>query len=320
MKGLYFNGNALEYRDLPTPRRKAGESLIRVEYAGICNTDMEIIKGYMGFQGVLGHEFVGAVEESDNKELTGKRVTGEINLYCGKCDFCRQGKYTHCPDRTVLGIQGKDGCLAEYITLPDRNVKIIPDGISSLNAVFIEPLAAALRPLNQFSPGSESSICVLGDGKLGILSAIAFSRYFKDVILMGKHEEKLKKAGKFGIKTVKTGDTDRKFDVTVDCTGKSDGILHALNITKPGGFLVLKTTSADNTDINLAGIVINEITVVGSRCGDFDRAIEFLRGNIDLTPLISHIFTLDKGIEAFEFSRKKDAVKVIINIKNGGRQ
>lgn len=318
MKGLYYNGKDLEYADLPIPVRKAGESLIEVEYAGICNTDMEILKGYMGFHGVPGHEFTGIVKESDDRGLTGRRVTGEINLYCGECSYCRNNMHTHCPGRTVLGIQGKNGCFSEYITLPDRNLKLIPDSINSLNAVFTEPLAAALRPLDQFSPARDSSVCILGDGKLGILSAIVFSNYFDDVLLSGKHVEKLEKAKAYNIKTCMGKPEGRKFDITVDCTGSSHGIKDALLITRPGGTLVLKTTSADDAKVNLAGIVIDEIRVMGSRCGNLDRALSFLAQGIDLEPLISGIFPLEKGLEAFEYSRRKDAVKIIIKIKNKG--
>lgn len=318
MKSLYYNqsGNVLEVRDIPMPERAKGESLIRVLYAGICNTDIEIIKGYMGYEGVLGHEFVGIVEESDDSLLTGRRVVGEININCGKCDLCRQGMGNHCQVRSVLGILGKDGCFTQYITMPDQNLRIIPDNISDINAVFIEPLAAALRPLDQVSLKKGASICVLGDGKLGILSAIVYSHYFDDVILMGKHEGKLNKASHFGIRTMIFDKDHSRFDVIIECTGKAIGIVHALDMLRPGGNLILKTTSADSMDISLSKIVIDEITITGSRCGNFDRAISFLEKGIDLSSLVSRVFPLEEGIEAVAYSKKRDIIKVLLNINN----
>lgn len=317
MKALSFINNNICLVDIEAPERKSGESLIRVVYAGICNTDLEIIKGYMGFSGVLGHEFTGIVEESDRKELIGKRVVGEINLYCGDCPLCKDEKSNHCENRSVLGILNKNGCMTKYITMPDKHLRIIPDEINDLNAVFIEPLAAAIRPLDQFHYRKEQKVCVLGDGKLGILSAIVFNSIFDNTILMGKHQEKLNIANKYGIKTMLFSTDYNNYDIIIECTGKNGGILHAIKMIKPMGTIILKTTSADDININLSPIVINEINIIGSRCGNFQKAMEFLihnKDSIDLQYLISGTFPLEKGIEAIDYSKKIDIIKVLLEL------
>jgi threonine dehydrogenase-like Zn-dependent dehydrogenase len=314
MRALVFN-NELQYcTDYPVPQHGKNEALIRVTYAGICNTDIEIIKGYMGFKGVPGHEFVGIVEKSGKKNLIGRRVVGEINLGCGKCFYCRNQMQNHCPGRSVLGILNRDGVFAEYTTLPVKNLHTIPDYISDEEAVFVEPLAAAYEIIDQINISSSDKVCVLGDGKLGLLVAQVLSKTGSNLVAVGNHREKLSILDKMGIKT-KAGSNfeERGFDIVVDCTGSRSGIKTALQIVKPRGKIVLKTTIAKRGQIDLNQIVINEISLIGSRCGPFPTAIRAIRSRkIDLFPLISNVFTLEEGIKAFQYASQRNALKVIL--------
>lgn len=314
MRSVFFDGRDVSLKEIDCPVRQSGESLIKIIYAGICNTDLEIIKGYMGFTGVLGHEFIGRVIDSDNKGIIGKRVAGEINIPCRACEACKRGESNHCPERSVLGILKKNGCFAEYITLPDRNLKVIPDNISDFDAVMIEPLAAAIRPLHQVHLNKNSSILVMGDGKMGLLSAIVFSFYFKDIVLMGKHEEKINIAKEYGIKSMFFDKDHSKFDIVIECTGRSDSFAHALNLLRPCGKLILKTTAADSSNVNPAVAVINELSIFGSRCGNFDHAIEFLSKGIDLSKLITKAFTLDNALKAISYSKLKSSFKILLEM------
>lgn len=316
MRALVYK-KELEYlTDYPVPRPKHGEALIRVTHAGICNTDIEITRGYMGFNGVPGHEFVGIVEKCGDKSFLGKRVVGEINLGCGKCPCCRKQMQNHCPDRSVLGILNKDGVFAEYATLPVGNLHKIPNSISDEEAVFIEPLAAAYEIIDQVGISSSDKVCVLGDGKLGLLSAQVIATTGSRLTAVGRHREKLSILDEIGINTGLSSDfKERYFDIVIDCTGSPSGIRTALQIVKPRGIIVLKTTTANKIQIDMNQFVINEISLIGSRCGPFLPAIKAIRSRqIDLYPLITYIYPIEEGVKAFQHASSKGALKVILRI------
>jgi len=281
---------------------------------------MEIIKGYQGFRGVLGHEFVGVVESAADEAsiLLGKRVVGEINIGCGECEYCRAGLGNHCPRRTVLGIVERDGAMAEYLTLPVGNLHEVPDEVSDEEAVFTEPLAAAFEITEQVAVSSNHSVLVMGDGKLGILSALVLGLTGADVTLMGKHENKLHVAAAQGVKTVLLGEMgeEETYDIVVEATGSAGGFETALSLVRPRGTVVLKSTVAESREMNLAPIVINEITVIGSRCGPFDTALQALaEKKIDVTPLVTETFPVRDAERAFELARKKGSLKVLIDFR-----
>ena len=318
MKAVVFdNGLKLdEHYPMPTP--KAGEALIKVNTIGICNTDYEITKGYMGYKGVLGHEFTGVVEKSSNKELIGKRVVGEINCGCGQCEWCAQGLERHCFNRTTLGIWQREGCFAEYVSLPEKNLLVIPDNVTDNEAVFVEPLAAALEILEQVHIPPYKKVVVLGDGKLGLIIALALNASGLDITLVGKHEEKLKIAKDQGVKTQLLNELkiEKTYDFVVEATGSISGFETSLALTKPRGTLILKSTIAASKEFNLAPIVIDEITVLGSRCGQFAPAMRMLESKrIDVNPLISDVYDIDDSIKAFERNTEKTSVKVLVKVK-----
>ena len=316
MRALIFNGN-LEYKtDYPLPKPGKSEALIRVTHAGICNTDIEITKGYMGFNGILGHEFVGVVEECGKKYLVGKRVTGDINIGCGTCPFCRNRMQNHCPNRSVLGILKRDGVFAEYTTLPVKNIHRIPDSVSDEEAVFIEPLAAAFEILEQVNVLSSDRVCVLGDGKMGLLVGQVLSATGCDLTVVGKHREKLSILEEIDIKTgLVFNFKGKEFDVVVDCTGSQAGMERALGIVKPRGKIIIKTTVAKRGYLDLNRVVVNEISLIGSRCGPFSPAIDAIGSRkIDLYSLISDKFDLKDGLTAFQNAKRKDALKIILKM------
>jgi threonine dehydrogenase-like Zn-dependent dehydrogenase len=322
MKAIIFDGALVFREDYPRPEPKENEALIRVIVAGICNTDREIMKGYLGFHGVMGHEFVGIVEAAPEgwTNLIGKRVVGEINCGCGACDYCRKGMEKHCPSRTTLGIQGRDGAFAEYLVLPVSNLHAVPDGVSDEEAVFAEPLAAALEISQQIHIKPTDNILVLGDGKLGLLCALTLGLTGARVTLAGKHEAKLKIAKNQHIETLDMStskDNEKKaYDIVVEATGRADGFEQAMKLTKPGGTIVLKSTVASSSEMNLAPLVIHEITLVGSRCGPFDAAIGTLEKRlIDVQPMISGIYRFDDAREAFESAQAKESLKIIIDFR-----
>jgi threonine dehydrogenase-like Zn-dependent dehydrogenase len=316
MRALVFDEQLkyVEGHEAPLPEK--GEALIKVTSAGICNTDLEIIKGYMGFKGIPGHEFTGVVQQCDAKELEGKRVVGEINIGCGKCSFCRENVREHCADRSVLGILNKDGVFAEYVTLPVSNLHLIPDSVTDDEAVFTEPLAAAFEILEQVDIGPLDKVCVLGDGKLGILVAQVLATTGCGLTAVGNHSEKLAILEALGIKTAPGASFNEKgFDVVVDCTGSALGIEKALNIVRPRGRVVMKTTVADKGGIDLNNIVINEITVTGSRCGPFDRAMKAIEEKKVITwPLITASYGLAEGLKAFEHAAEKSTLKILFKM------
>ncbi len=332
MRALVYANHSLSFEShYPDPALVEGEALIRVLLAGICNTDLEIIQGYMGFQGVLGHEFVGVVEEildpSGNPSadsLVGQRVVGEINAACRRADCfcCQQNMPTHCPNRTTLGIVNRDGAFAEYLTLPLENLHVVPDSVSDEEAVFVEPLAANFEILEQVHLKPTESVVILGDGKMGQLAAQVLTLSGCEVMMVGKHEEKLALAEKRGVGTYVLDDAQsftlenrRRVDLVVECSGSAQGLEMALRLVRPRGTIILKSTVADKSTLHLAPIVIDEIRVQGSRCGPFAPALRALSQKlVDVRPLVSACYTLDEGLTAFHYAAQKGVLKVLVRV------
>jgi len=292
----------------PLPR-----AVIKVHLAGICSTDLQIFKGYMGFKGVPGHEFVGSVSEGP-RDLVGQRVVGEINFGCGECDYCRRDLTRHCPNRTVMGILNADGAFAEYVAVPVENIHVVPESVPDEEAVFTEPLAAAFEILTQvqLDPGDE--VLVLGDGKLGNLCAQALRLSGAKITALGKHAEKLALIKKAGVRTIQLKDwKPRLFDIVVEATGSANGLELALSAVRPRGTLILKSTIAGNHQVSLAPVVINEINVIGSRCGPFPDALAALAARqVSVTPLIEAIYSLNDGVAAVDHAGKRGARKILL--------
>jgi len=316
MHALYWNGERLRLRTkYPTPTPTEHLALVRVRLAGICSTDLQILKGYMGFHGVPGHEFVGEVSAGP-AELIGKRVVGEINFACGLCAMCRQGLGRHCPTRSVMGILKADGCFAEYLAVPIVNLHPVPDTVSDESAVFIEPLAAAFEILEQVHVPPTADLVVFGDGKLGLLCAQVLHLAGARVTLVGKHEGKLALARKLGVRTVLLTEWRTcQADIVVEATGSVAGLSLAMATVRPRGVLVLKSTVAQQHSVSLAPLVINEVTVIGSRCGRFPPALQALaRGSIAVTPFISKIFPLVEGAAAVRQAAQSGELKVLLRV------
>lgn len=285
MKGLYFDGAKASYReDLPMPVRDSGRSLIKILMANVCSTDKEILKGYRpDFKGIMGHEFVGIVEESDDLLLIGKRVVGEINEVCHECLYCKTGRSHHCLNRTTPGLS-KDGCFAEYMVLKTENLHVIPDELPTEVAVFAEPLAAAFEILEQVEVKEGMPVGILGDGRLALCIANVMAMAKAKVTVIGKHPEKLELFKKIADVTIES--EPEQYEIVVEATGSPSGIDKAISLVRKMGTIVLKSTYADNASINLSMIPVNEITVVGSRCGPFEPAIKALNdGSIVLPPV-----------------------------------
>lgn len=300
--------------DHPLPILADGEVLVRVLRAGICETDLQLIRGYMGFRGVLGHEFVGIAESGP---FAGQRVVGEINGSCWRCDTCLAGRPTHCPHRSVIGILNHDGAFADFVAVPQRNLHIVPDSVPTDLAVFTEPLAAAFQIPAQLSLRREDRIVVLGDGRLGNLCAQVLALLCDRVQVIGKHTEKLAILRQMGIESCLLEDrpSDRRADIVIDCTGSETGLPTALQLVRPRGTIVLKTTVAGTQTMPWAPIVIDEIRIVGSRCGPFDRALAALeRREVQVEPLISDRFDLSGGLAALERAQSKDVLKVLLDV------
>ncbi|MDA0589537.1 MAG: alcohol dehydrogenase catalytic domain-containing protein [Planctomycetota bacterium] len=318
MRAIHLSGKTVELRsDHPVPRPKVGpesEVLVKVIRAGVCETDLQLIQGYMGFEGVLGHEFVGIAQSGP---LRGERVVGEINCSCFQCGTCRSGLPTHCPNRTVLGILGHDGAFADFISVPQKNLHRVPEALSTDVAVFVEPVAAAYQILRQQLVEKHHRAAVLGDGRLGNLCAQVLADFGCEVLVVGKHENKLQILRDLGIETGLLNEVTpaRKFDVVVDCTGSASGLLTALQFVKPWGTIILKTTVSGEQTMAFAPIVIDEVRVIGSRCGPFSDAIAGLEaGRIQVEPLISGRFPLDKGVEAIHHTAQNPVLKILIDI------
>jgi len=317
MKALVLDDRVQLRRDYPPPVPKPGEVLVRVLTAGVCETDLQLIRGYMGFRGVLGHEFVGVAETGP---LAGRRVVGEINCACRHCDWCRMGLVTHCAHRTVLGILQHDGAFAELIAVPQENLHAVPDDMPTDVAVFTEPVAAAFQIPAQLPIRRSDRIVVLGDGRLGNLCAQVLAGLADDVLVVGKHPEKLSLLATLDVRTALLADAprDRRADIVVDCTGSESGLPAALAMVRPRGTIVLKTTVAGEQTLAWAPFVIDEITLVGSRCGPFDQALKALsEGRVTVAPLISERFDLAQGVEALERARTKPVLKVLLDVAGG---
>ncbi|MGA1869972.1 MAG: MDR/zinc-dependent alcohol dehydrogenase-like family protein [bacterium] len=317
MKGLYFDKRLTIKDDIPKPIPKEKEALIRVSLAGICATDIEMTRGYMDFQGILGHEFVGRVEESTDARYKDARVVGEINCSCDDCEYCRNSLTHHCPNRSVLGIAKRDGAFAEYITLPEKNLHILPHSISDQEAVFIEPLAAGFQVIEQAHLKPTYKVALLGDGKLGLLIALILRASCYDMVIFGKHTSKLSILEEQGIHTELTDQapTEPFFDCVIEATGSYDGLSKALKMVKPRGTIILKTTVVHPIPVNTADIVVNEITIIGSRCGPFYPAIHALqKKRINVLPLITATFPLERAQEAFDKAKEKNSIKVMLSI------
>jgi threonine dehydrogenase-like Zn-dependent dehydrogenase len=317
MKALVFDGELSYMEDFPVPKPRGGEALIRTSVAGICRTDLEIVKGYMDFRGIPGHEFVGVVEDSSEPGWIGKRVVGEINVSCHRCDLCLSGFANHCPNRSVLGIAGKNGAFAEYITLPVRNLYALPDSVADSAAVFVEPLAAGFRILEQIRIGSNERVILVGDGRLGLLTAQVVQRTGAELAVIGHHLENLAILSRLGIETLLEDKASgiRQADVVIDCSGSPAGFERSLKAVRPAGRIVLKSTFAAPQKIALSTLVVNEITVIASRCGPFEPAIAALANEeIEVASMISASYPLKQGVEAFSKASDKGVRKVLIKM------
>ncbi len=305
----------LSLRTVEKPQAQ-NEALVRVVLSGICNTDLEIARGYAGFKGTVGHEFVGFVEECADRSLLGQRVVGEINAGCGTCGLCLKGDSRHCPTRTVLGIVGRDGAHAEFLRLPIQNLLRVPEKVIDEHAVFTEPLSAACGILERAAIDPTERIAVIGDGKLGLLCSQVLALTGAPVTLVGKHSAKLKIAARRGIETStprQAAKRKRQFDVVVEASGAAPGFSLALDLLKPKGRLVLKSTFKDTTEIDAARIVVDEISIIGSRCGRFKPAIDLLKkGAIDVDSLISEEYPLSQGVHAMTRAASRGVLKVLL--------
>lgn len=320
MKALVYDNELKLDKNYPKPKIKDDEVLIKTTMAGICNTDYEITKGYMGYKGVLGHEFVGIVEEKGSNvpsDIIGKRVVGEINLACDNCEYCAKKLQRHCPNRSTLGIYKKDGCFSEYFTLPYKNVIEISNNIDDITAVFTEPLAAAYEIIEQVHIKPDSKVAILGDGKLGLCISLVFSALNIDYVHIGKHEEKLAISKNLGAKVLNLSDLKdeykKSFDIVIEATGSKGGFETSASLVKPRGILVLKSTIAASEGLNLASIVVDEITMIGSRCGQFRPLLRLLENKkIDVKPLVSGIYDVNDFEKAFLENSKKENIKVLV--------
>jgi threonine dehydrogenase-like Zn-dependent dehydrogenase len=318
MKALRVEKKKLAVREIEKPEPGA-EALVRVLLSGICNTDLEIARGYAGFKGTLGHEFVGVVEDAPNGSLVGQRVVGEINAGCGKCELCAAGDPRHCQGRTVLGIVGRDGAHAEFLRLPVENLFPVPDKVVDEHAVFAEPLAAACGIMERVAIKNSHRVAIIGDGKLGLLCAQAIALTGASTLLVGKHAEKLRIAERRGIETTTSraaAKRKREFDVVVEASGSPSGFVGALELLRARGTLVLKSTFEGPSKIDAidqARLVVDEISIVGSRCGRLQPALDLLqKGAIDIDSLISEEYALAQGLHAMERAGKKGVLKVLL--------
>jgi threonine dehydrogenase-like Zn-dependent dehydrogenase len=313
MRALWLENRRLTLRDdVPVPEPPPGEALVRVLLAGICNTDVELTRGYYHYAGIPGHEFIGVVEQGP---LQGQRVVGEINAVCGHCDSCRNGRSTHCENRNVLGIIGRDGAFAEYLALPAANLHVVPDELPHEVAVFAEPLAAALEIQEQIPVRRGDRVLVVGDGKLGQLVARTLALTGCRIAVAGKHVEKLRILEQAGIPAIDAEAVEpRSFDIAVECSGAAHGFALARKALRPRGTLVMKSTYAGDLTVNASSLVVDEIMLIGSRCGPFAPALRLLaEGKIDPTPLIHARYPLDDAVSAFEHAQRPGVLKVLVD-------
>jgi alcohol dehydrogenase len=315
VRALVYDGELKLVPDYPLPIPSSGEALIRVLLAGICNTDLEITRGYMGYRGVLGHEFVGVVEQAPEPGWRGRRVVGEINCACGACPTCQRGDAPHCPHRTTLGIAGRDGAMAGYCALPVRNLHVVPDEVTDAQAVFVEPLAAALEILDRVHLRPTERAIVVGDGKLGLLVAQVLRLTGCSLQVVGRHADKLSILEGMGIDVCleRAVLLEALADVVVDCTGSPGGFDLARRLVRPRGRLVLKSTFQGDNPVNLTGLVVDEVTLIGSRCGPFAPALRLLAQDlVRVDDLIEDRVPLDEGVAAFERAGRRGSLKVLV--------
>ncbi len=315
MRAWVYNGQLELIANYAQPQPRPDEALIRVLLAGICSTDLEILRGYMGFKGVPGHEFVGVVEQSQDSAWIGQRVVGEINCYCGNCPTCLRGDTSHCPQRSTLGISGRDGTMADYCVLPVRNLHLVPDGVADEHAVLIELLAAALEIPDRVHIRPTDQVIVVGDGRLGLLVAQVIRLCGCHLRVVGHHADRLALLQNWQIDTHLEADLPAgiQADIVVDCTGHPDGFALARRLTRPRGRLILKSTFYGNNQVNLSALVVDEISVIGSRCGPFAPALRLLEQKlVDVAPLIDSIYSFDQGQAAFERAAAPGALKVLL--------
>ncbi len=315
MLALRVANKRLSIKNIEKPDR-ADEALVRVLLSGICNTDLEIARGYARFKGTIGHEFVGVVEQSSDRKLIGRRVVGEINAGCGNCQLCRAGDSRHCRSRTVLGIVGRDGAHAEFLQLPNQNLFPVPKNVPDERAVFTEPLAAACGIFERVSITPSDRVAVIGDGKLGLLCAQGAAHTGARLLLIGKHASKLRIAEQRGIETINpeaAAKLARQFDVVVEVSGAAAGFGLALDLLRPRGQLVLKSTFHGKTELDAARIVVDEISIVGSRCGRFSPALDLLkRSAVDVDSLVSEEYPLARGVHAMRRAATRGVLKVLL--------
>jgi threonine dehydrogenase-like Zn-dependent dehydrogenase len=314
MLAVHLENGAVTLRRRPKPRRADGFAAIRLLYGGICNTDLELQRGYYGFAGTPGHEFVGEVIESDDPKLMGQRVVGEINLACGHCEWCSHGMGRHCPERTVLGIVEHPGAFREVLTLPERNLHVLPRSIPTEHGVFVEPLAAACEIIDQVKIPAGTKVAVLGDGKLGLLIAQVLNAHGAEVHQYGRHAVHVKIARKLGIQAEVSGKLPKAaYSCVVDATGSADGLKQAVEMTRPRGTVVMKSTIHGTAAVDTAPVIVNELTLVGSRCGRFEPALRLLRtGKVRVDHLISEIMPIEGAPDAFRKAARKGVLKVLL--------
>jgi alcohol dehydrogenase len=313
MEALLFDGTLRLARDYPAPALVPGEALVRPQLAGICNTDLEITRGYMDFRGVLGHEFVGTVVACEQEAWVGRRVVGEINAACLRCATCLRGDYTHCPERTTLGIDRRDGAMAQLLSLPVACLHEVPASVPDAAAVFTEPLAAAIEILEQSHVRPSERVAVVGDGKLGAMVAQVLRLPGCAVTLIGRHPERWQLFRDLGISCARAEETAGPFDLVVDCTGQPAGLATARRLVRPRGRLVLKSTFHAPSELNLTMLAVDEVSLIGSRCGPFAPALRMLAaGLIETEALISARYPLAEALAAFEAASGR--MKVLLEI------
>lgn len=317
MKALRYENGKLHLAATAPPHHD-GEALVRLTMAGICNTDLEIVRGYANFSGTLGHEFVGVVEASPDKSQIGHRVVGEINIGCKRCEFCQLGDSRHCLNRTVLGIRSRDGAFAEFLSLPPQNLFTVPNSVSDRQAVFTEPLAAACEILDQVAIRATHRVAVIGDGKLGQLIARVLATTGCNLTLIGKHADKLELAAKAGINTLALSvlkiDRAARFEFVVEASGSASGLQLALDLVKPRGTIILKSTFHGAVEVNTSRIVVDEISVIGSRCGRFEQALKLLEaGEVNVEDLIAAEFRFSDAVAAMATAQRPGTLKILLN-------
>ena len=316
MISVHLEAGEVSVRQQAKPRRPKGHALLRLLCGGICNTDLELQRGYYGFSGTPGHEFVAEVVAAESPQWIGKRVVGEINLACGHCDWCARGLGRHCPNRTVLGIVKHPGAFREFFTLPEINLLEVPTGVTTDHAVFTEPIAAACQILEQVRIPKGTAVAVLGDGKLGILIAQVLAVHGAKVHQFGRHKNKLaisEKAGVIG--ELANGSLPvAAYDFVVEATGSAEGLRSAIAMTRPRGTLILKSTVAGLVSVDTAPVIVNEITLIGSRCGRFKPALDLLRrGKIHVDEMIQGRFPLAQATEAFRQAGTRGTLKILLD-------